>query len=370
MAKNKKPEEPPKGSPAWMATFSDLMNLLLCFFVLLFSMSSVDESKAEALMKSLADTFSIFSGGGSSFDEGVLISNGASQLSVLDDYFTTAGQTDDGENPDNVNQSDEGGESSDNLDPGVSPVPSGAALPSPTPGGNQSGDDSTQGTATPTPSPTPGGNPSQGEDPSVGKLSPTPSPTPGGNPSEGEDHSAGKVSPTPSPTPGYAEQEREENKQQSGLIYDEVIGMADKYNISEFLEIGIDTEKYEYIQIEIKGSVLFDSGEAVLKEEALPIITKLADILKQYHNYKVEVIGHTDNIVQNPDNAQFPNNEMLSAGRALAVAECLEEKGLSWKNLYFSGRGEHDPIADNGTSEGRAKNRRVEIRLYNLKNSN
>ena len=42
---NKKKEDPPKGSPAWMATFSDLMNLLLCFFVLLFSMSSVDAEK-------------------------------------------------------------------------------------------------------------------------------------------------------------------------------------------------------------------------------------------------------------------------------------------------------------------------------------
>ena len=47
MAK-KKQEDPPKGSPAWMATFSDLMNLLLCFFVLLFAMSNVDEAKQEA----------------------------------------------------------------------------------------------------------------------------------------------------------------------------------------------------------------------------------------------------------------------------------------------------------------------------------
>ena len=47
MAK-KKQEDPPKGAPAWMNTFSDLMNLLLCFFVLLFSMSTVDTDKLEA----------------------------------------------------------------------------------------------------------------------------------------------------------------------------------------------------------------------------------------------------------------------------------------------------------------------------------
>ena len=46
----KKQEDPPKGSPAWMATFSDLMNLLLCFFVLLFSMSSVDAEKFEKVI--------------------------------------------------------------------------------------------------------------------------------------------------------------------------------------------------------------------------------------------------------------------------------------------------------------------------------
>ena len=50
MAK-KKQEEAPKGSPAWMATFSDLMNLLLCFFVLLFSMSSIEVSKFEEIAK-------------------------------------------------------------------------------------------------------------------------------------------------------------------------------------------------------------------------------------------------------------------------------------------------------------------------------
>lgn len=58
MAK-KKQEEAPKGSPAWMATFSDLMNLLLCFFVLLFSMSTVDAAKFEMVVASLQSTFSV-----------------------------------------------------------------------------------------------------------------------------------------------------------------------------------------------------------------------------------------------------------------------------------------------------------------------
>ena len=78
MAK-RKPEEPKPGSPAWMATFSDLMNLLLCFFVLLFSMSTVDAQKFELIAASFSETFSIFSAGGKAIGEGMMISNGVSQ---------------------------------------------------------------------------------------------------------------------------------------------------------------------------------------------------------------------------------------------------------------------------------------------------
>ena len=66
MAK-RKPQDQPAGSPAWMSTFSDLMNLLLCFFVLLFSMSSVDAEKFEKVAASLSASFSIFPSGGSAF---------------------------------------------------------------------------------------------------------------------------------------------------------------------------------------------------------------------------------------------------------------------------------------------------------------
>ncbi|MDE7197467.1 MAG: chemotaxis protein, partial [Lachnospiraceae bacterium] len=79
MAK-KKPEDPPKGSPAWMATFSDLMNLLLCFFVLLFSMSTIDEVKQEKVVASFNQMFSVFDAGAAAIGDGMLISNGVSQL--------------------------------------------------------------------------------------------------------------------------------------------------------------------------------------------------------------------------------------------------------------------------------------------------
>ena len=97
MAKRKQ-EDVPAGSPAWMATFSDLMNLLLCFFVLLFSMSSVDAQKFQEVAASLASSFSILPSGGSALsDEGILVGSGASQLNELSDFYNNMGLNMDGE---------------------------------------------------------------------------------------------------------------------------------------------------------------------------------------------------------------------------------------------------------------------------------
>ena len=82
----KKTEEAPAGSPAWMATFSDLMNLLLCFFVLLFSMSTVDAEKFEMVIASLQSSFSILPSGGASIGDGEMVSSGVSQLQMYDIY--------------------------------------------------------------------------------------------------------------------------------------------------------------------------------------------------------------------------------------------------------------------------------------------
>lgn len=92
MAKRKE-EDPPVGSPAWMATFSDLMNLLLCFFVMLFAMSSIEEAKLQDFVAAMNNTFSIFDGGANAIGDGLLISNGVSQLNELDQYINSTGKT-------------------------------------------------------------------------------------------------------------------------------------------------------------------------------------------------------------------------------------------------------------------------------------
>lgn len=298
MAKKKKEDAPAPGSPAWMATFSDLMNLLLCFFVLLFSMSSVDGGKAEALIQSLAHTFSIFDAGGSSFGEGNMISNGADQLTELDEYFNTMGKTDDGDIDQNINNSENGSESGDSVAEG--PLIS----------------------ATPT-------------------LSPTMTPD---------------------------QIIKEDNKEQSELLYGEVSDLLNKFNLTDFVDIGIDSNQYQYIVIEIKGHVLFDKGDAKLLEDAKPIVSKIGDILKQYSGYKVEIIGHTDSVPQTK--APYYNNYILSTWRALSVAQYLaENKNIGWENVHYEGRADLEKVASDDTEDGRKQNRRVEIRLYNKKNS-
>lgn len=96
MAKRKE-EAPPPGAPAWMATFSDLMNLLLCFFVMLFAMSTPEQAKLAEFVAAMNSTFSFFEGGATAIGDGILISNGVSQLNELDQYINSTGKTADSE---------------------------------------------------------------------------------------------------------------------------------------------------------------------------------------------------------------------------------------------------------------------------------
>ncbi len=94
MAKKKEEFKLPPGTPApWMSTFSDMMTLLMCFFVLLFSMSEVDAAKFEDVVKSFQSTVSIFRAGSKAVGDGILISNGVSQLNMLDEYINSSGKT-------------------------------------------------------------------------------------------------------------------------------------------------------------------------------------------------------------------------------------------------------------------------------------
>lgn len=270
MAK-KRQEEPKKGAPAWQSTFSDLMNLLLCFFVLLFSMSTVDAEKFEMVIASLQSSMSILPAGGSAIGDGNMVSAGVNQLEFLDSYYNDLA------NSQTMNENDVDGEEKDVSD-------------------------------------------------------------------------------------AYKEQELAESEQMA----EEVQNAVNQYGLQELVEVDFNAE---YVRISLSGAILFESGSAEFVSEARPVLDKISKILDNYDKNVIEVEGHTDNVpIVSP--GKYEDNDVLSMYRALNVADYIRDvSSLNPAHIKSSGRGEYMPVADNSTAEGRALNRRVEIKIYNSYNS-
>ena len=114
----------------------------------------------------------------------------------------------------------------------------------------------------------------------------------------------------------------------------------------------------------MNGALLFDSGDAELKSDSSDMMNQIAKILERYAEGIIEVEGHTDNVPMN--GFKYSDNDELSSARAISVFRFLvENTTIAPVMIKHSGRGEYVPIADNSTPEGRALNRRVEIKIYN-----
>ncbi len=280
MAK-RKPEEPKKGAPEWQTTFSDLMNLLLCFFVLLFSMSTVDEAKYNELVASMSSAFSILDGGATAIGDGILVSNGVSQLNDLAQYINSMGASEDGD------------VDSTELDE---------------------------------------------YEAAVGTIE-----------TDEQYEIVGEA------MEKYVLQENEE-------LAEKITESVVESNMADQIEVNFTGE---YVLLTVKGGLLFDSGKAELKESSIAVMDKVGAILERYSEGTIEIEGHTDTVPMSSGNKYKDNNE-LSSARALTVFNYLMDNTLlEPANIKHSGRGEYVPIADNSTAEGRAKNRRVEIKIYN-----
>ena len=115
------------------------------------------------------------------------------------------------------------------------------------------------------------------------------------------------------------------------------------------------------LTVNILDRVMFDSGEAVLKPDGESVMRKIAALLAEHPELKIQVVGHTDNV---PIRSRFPSNWELSTARALAAVHFLTEKaGVDPRRVGAVGYGEFRPIADNATAEGRARNRRIAIAI-------
>lgn len=117
--------------------------------------------------------------------------------------------------------------------------------------------------------------------------------------------------------------------------------------------------------ISLQDTVLFASGSDKVEDSQRGIISKIGTILKDTSNF-IRVEGHTDNVPIK--NAKFSSNWMLSSARSCNVVEVLiSDSKISETRLSSLGYGEHRPISSNSTTEGKAKNRRVDIIVLSSK---
>jgi chemotaxis protein MotB len=151
----------------------------------------------------------------------------------------------------------------------------------------------------------------------------------------------------------------------------EIERMKDAYNkLMGELEARVSSgditlsRKGDRIYVTLLEKIMFDSGSAEIKEEGVKVLEQIAEVLNEYEDHDIIVEGHTDNMPIGPSLQKiYPTNWNLAAIRAVNVVRYLEYLGIDPKRLSAASYGEHHPVADNGTEEGRALNRRIEIVL-------
>ena len=104
-------------------------------------------------------------------------------------------------------------------------------------------------------------------------------------------------------------------------------------------------------------AIQFETGKATIKKTSHKLLDEIVDIMNEYTDYDMTISGHTDNT------GKADRNQILSEERAASVKSYLESKGISASRLSSKGFGQDQPVADNKTAAGRAKNRRVEMDL-------
>lgn len=128
------------------------------------------------------------------------------------------------------------------------------------------------------------------------------------------------------------------------------------YTISNGLRVNAPAQKLLDTAL-ARRIIEFESGQAVIRPSGIQILDEMAAAMAQIGGRKVEVIGHTDNT------GTRDANLALSLARAGAVRSYLAGKGIAAATIAVAGAGPDQPLADNGSAEGRARNRRIEFRV-------
>ncbi len=140
---------------------------------------------------------------------------------------------------------------------------------------------------------------------------------------------------------------------------------SENYNISEaapdsvFLA-DIPLQPLEANARVVLRNVFFDVNKTELKSESITELDNVVRFLNENPAVKIQINGYTDNVGKPPDNLK------LSTGRAVAVVNYLLDKGVRDERITFKGNGETNPLADNNTEQGRALNRRTELKIVSI----
>jgi len=282
---------------------------------MLFPYSDVSEDKFQQLSISMSNSIGVFQASSSQFGKGQLITSGMVQINGLDEMYNKFGKFSSGSTVVELSPND-----SDSAN-------------------NESNNDVLTGNEG-----------VLGENPADGAVGPA-----GSGKTDSVDKEIG--------IDEALERLQEEMKKQTSDMYDKLSDLRDLYNLTGDTELKMDPQ-YQFVQLELKGSILYDSGSAQIRKEAEAILNKIGKLLKKFEGYEIEIVGHTDNVPVTSGN--FKDNNWLSTARALNAAQYLIDNcDLDPASLKYSGRGEYEPVSSNATSEGRARNRRIEIKIYN-----
>lgn len=136
-----------------------------------------------------------------------------------------------------------------------------------------------------------------------------------------------------------------------------LMGSVSKFDINAASEEDIANALQTDGRVVISGGILFEFDSAKINSNAMQLVNKLADVMKQHPNLNVAVVGYSDNT------GDFNYNIKLSLRRANAIVDQLVKDGVSTNRLAGVGIGPLNPIASNDTEYGRTQNRRVELVL-------
>src|SRR6185503_1769041 len=161
-------------------------------------------------------------------------------------------------------------------------------------------------------------------------------------------------------TLGSKLREREEEARKLQSTYDGLVT-----NLKKELKAGqVEVKQLrDGLRVNVAQDILFDSGSAAVDGQGIEVLQRVASQLKR-SSHQIVVTGHTDNKPIGPALIrQYPTNWELAGARAASVVRLFSDSGLPGRRLLAVSMADVHPVASNKTPEGRARNRRIEIRL-------